>query len=114
MKHNAYTLSETEKKENQAEATLNVEYAPVPRDKPVQVHDLKIGETAVIPVSVEANPEPNSAEWKWGNETLAAGSSTKDGKLKSSTLEKGVSCRFFYFCKICICIRVNRLKWHIG
>jgi len=89
VKHNAYTLSETEKKENQAEATLNVEYAPVPRDKPVQVHDLKIGETAVIPVSVEANPEPNSAEWKWGNETLAAGSSTKDGKLKSSILEKG-------------------------
>ena len=97
MKHNAYTMSETEKKENQAEATLNVEYAPVPRDKPVQVYDLIIGETAVIPVSVEANPEPNSAEWKWGNETLAAGSSTKDGKLKSSILEKGVSCRFFIF-----------------
>ena len=75
---------------------LNVNYAPLPLNKPHVEHSLEIGKTANVIVKIEANPKPDSASWTLGGENgtqLPSGQTSEDGKFQSGVIEEGVSHR---------------------
>jgi len=92
VEHSAYTQAQVAEEQNIARLKLNVNYAPLPLNKPHVEHSLEIGKTANVIVKIEANPKPDSASWTLGGENgtqLPSGQTSEDGKFQSGVIEEG-------------------------
>ncbi|KAL1502118.1 hypothetical protein ABEB36_007310 [Hypothenemus hampei] len=75
--HPAYPEGQAETKRR-----LDIKYAPLPQRQPIEEFGYEVGKTAVINVTIEANPRP-SFEWAVNGQKIREGSHDNTGMIQA-------------------------------